>query len=70
MKFDVQYVENLMSNSMYCIEGVQYDIEFDIKFSVFCTSNFRSYVFSVITVCDHLILGLVLTIFNPQKLLK
>ena len=49
---------------MFCIEDILFDIEFDIKFSVYCTSNFRSNAFSVITVCDPLI-GL-----NSVKLLK
>ena len=39
-KFDVQYTENLMSNSMSNnISSIQ-NIEFDNKISVSCTSNF------------------------------
>ena len=39
-KFDVQYTENLMSNSMSNYVSSIQNIEFDNKISVSCTSNF------------------------------
>ena len=50
--FDVQCVETLFENSMFRLTCINWNIEFDFKFSMYCTSNFRCIAFSVISAYD------------------